>query len=142
MKTCKYYSNDVVPIFDHRGRLLFDSVDYCCNNKKRDVCSCGGDRTKCDFYLEVREKASKKQKLKFGEWVSVDDMLPENDYEKHWKDRTYYLVRIAPSGLMRVAKYGYRKHNWWIDSHDCVLESRNYNEVTHWMLLPKQPEGE
>lgn len=74
-------------------------------------------------------------------WISVDDRLPENDYEKHWKDRNYYLVKLAPSGLMRVAKYGYKNHNWWIDSHDCVLVAEHYTEVTHWMPLPEAPKG-
>ena len=29
----------------------------CWGTKERDECSCGGDRTKCDFYPEIREKA-------------------------------------------------------------------------------------
>lgn len=33
---------------------------YRCNGtRERDECSCGGDRTKCDFYPEVREKTKK-----------------------------------------------------------------------------------
>ena len=28
----------------------------CNGTRERDECSCGGDRTKCDFYPEVREK--------------------------------------------------------------------------------------
>lgn len=35
------------------------NVGVCIGTKCRDECSCGGDRTKCDFYLEVREKAQK-----------------------------------------------------------------------------------
>jgi hypothetical protein len=34
----------------------------CNGTKERDECSCGGDRTKCDFYPEVREKAKKESK--------------------------------------------------------------------------------
>ena len=35
-----------------------DFIKYeCWGTKERDECSCGGDRTKCDFYPEVREKA-------------------------------------------------------------------------------------
>ncbi len=75
------------------------------------------------------------------EWISVKNRLPENDYEKHWKDRNYYIVKLAPSGLMRVARYGYKNHNWWIDSHDCVMTAEHYTEVTHWMPLPDAPKG-
>lgn len=31
----------------------------CNGTRERDECSCGGDRTKCDFYPDVREKARK-----------------------------------------------------------------------------------
>lgn len=29
----------------------------CLGTREREACSCGGDRTKCDFYPEIREKA-------------------------------------------------------------------------------------
>lgn len=79
------------------------------------------------------------------EWISVKDRLPENDYGKHWKERKYYLVRLAPSDLMCVAHYGYKEYGWWIDGHDCVLSATNFKEVTHWMEinnLPQPPKGE
>ena len=31
-------------------------VGVCWGTKETDECSCGGDRTKCDFYPEVRKK--------------------------------------------------------------------------------------
>lgn len=34
-------------------------VGVCWGTKERDECSCGGDKAKCDFYSEVREKAKK-----------------------------------------------------------------------------------
>ena len=37
-------------------------VSYCNGTKERDECLCGGDETKCDFYLEVRERAKKEPK--------------------------------------------------------------------------------
>ena len=30
---------------------------YCTGTREQDECSCGGDRTKCDFYPEVRNKS-------------------------------------------------------------------------------------
>ncbi len=76
-----------------------------------------------------------------AEWIDVNERLPKNDYGKHWKDRRHYLVVVSPSGLMRVAKYGYKDKGWWIDSHDCVLAKERYTEVTHWMPLPEPPKG-
>ena len=34
-------------------------VGVCWGTRERDECSCGGDRSKCDFYPEVREKAQR-----------------------------------------------------------------------------------
>lgn len=73
------------------------------------------------------------------EWISVDERLPDNDWGKHWKERKYYLVFTKPSGLMNVAVYGYKEHNWWIDRNSCVLDEKNYKKVTHWMPLPEAP---
>lgn len=72
-------------------------------------------------------------------WISVEERLPDNDWGKHWKERKYYLVFTKPSGLMNVAVYGYKEHDWWIDRNSCVLDKKNYNEVTHWMPLPEPP---
>ena len=71
-------------------------------------------------------------------WISVTDHLPKNDYGTHWKERAYYLVRLR-NGTMRVAHYGYKEYDWWIDSHNCVLSKERYTEVTHWRRLPAQP---
>ena len=72
------------------------------------------------------------------EWIPVSERLPENDYGTHWKERPHYLVLLR-NGLMRVATFGYKEYGWWIDSHNCVLESKHYTEVTHWMPLPEPP---
>jgi hypothetical protein len=77
--------------------------------------------------------------IKNSEWISVEERLPENDYGKHWKERQYYLVMTEPTGLMRVARYGYKEYGWWVDGHSCVLDERNYKRVTHWMPLPEAP---
>jgi hypothetical protein len=36
----------------------------CFGTKEQDPCRCGGDRTKCDFYPEIREEATKKSSHK------------------------------------------------------------------------------
>lgn len=74
-------------------------------------------------------------------WIPVTERLPDNDYRKHWKERHYYLVRLQ-HGQMRVARYGYKKYDWWVDSHDCVLSKDHHTEVTHWMPLPQPPKGD
>ena len=46
--------------------FLKKEIFVCMGTKEQDECTCGGDRTKCDFYPEVREKA-----------------LRENNYESY-----------------------------------------------------------
>lgn len=74
-------------------------------------------------------------------WIPVTERLPENDYRKHWKERHYYLVRLQ-HGQMRTARYGYKKYDWWVDSHNCVLSKEHHTEVTHWMPPPEPLKGE
>ena len=40
-----------------------DRVGVCWGTKEIDECSCGGDRAKCDFYPEVRERALRKNNV-------------------------------------------------------------------------------
>ena len=42
-------------------RKYYETVGFCNGTKEQEECSCGGDRTKCSFYPEVREKALNKQ---------------------------------------------------------------------------------
>lgn len=42
---------------------IYKTVSSCFGTKERDECSCGGDRTKCDFYPEIREKAKARKCL-------------------------------------------------------------------------------
>ena len=87
-------------------------------------------RTKCKPLIPIGREEDR--------WIPVTEKLPKNDYGKHWKERAYYLVRLS-NGTMRVAHYGYKEYDWWIDSHDCVLSKKHYTEVTHWRQLPEQP---
>ena len=101
--------------------------DKVCN---RDI---GHGYSICPHYVNTADVAPR------AEWISVEERLPDNDWGKHWKERKYYLVFTKPSGLMNVAVYGYKEHDWWIDRNSCVLDKKNYKEVTHWMPLPEPP---
>ena len=70
-------------------------------------------------------------------WISVEERLPENDYEKHWKDRKQYLV-VMSNGMYTVCRYGYKEYDWWIDRNDSVIG--RFNQVVKWMELepPKE----
>lgn len=52
---CRYYE-------DGRPFGIMVGYNYCTGTKECDACSCGGDRTKCDFYPDVKMKALYKLK--------------------------------------------------------------------------------
>ena len=65
-----------------------------------------------------------------NEWVSVEERLPEDNFEvlmwrKKWK--------IAEAGT-------YRKAHFWV--YDKIGDSYTADDITHWMLLPAPPEKE
>lgn len=52
----------------HQRKTIWgDIIDECWGTKECDACSCGGDRSKCDFYENVRERA-RQQLLEKTAW--------------------------------------------------------------------------
>ena len=76
MEKCDYYRESIKakPRYSQYTGNYVGSVDvkygYCTGTKELDECYCGGDRTKCDFYPDIREKAIKEQKTISGIPVS------------------------------------------------------------------------
>ena len=66
----------------------------------------------------------------FGEWISVEERLPE--------ESGYTIVFCADGELRHVtfAKYQKTQKRWDLTG------ARSYWRVTHWMPLPEPPEGE
>lgn len=52
---CRYYE-------DGRPYGIMVGYNYCSSTKECDACSCGGDKTKCDFYPDIKRKAIYKLK--------------------------------------------------------------------------------
>jgi hypothetical protein len=71
-------------------------VGVCWGTKERDECSCNGDRSKCDFYPEVREKAHIKiynEGLffidKYGNTTTIDDVMLQYKQNSPTYDELY-----------------------------------------------------
>lgn len=47
---------------DGRPYGIMVGYNYCSDTKECDACSCGGDKTKCDFYPDIKRKAIYKLK--------------------------------------------------------------------------------
>lgn len=55
---------------DSSSPIFEREVGVCYGTKEKEECACGGDRTKCDFYPEIRKEALKKtQKHKISEAI-------------------------------------------------------------------------
>ena len=62
MKKCDCYQTAAwrVSKYNSTGHFLgtlLETHDVCTGTRECDECSCGGDRTKCSFYPEIRKKA-------------------------------------------------------------------------------------
>lgn len=143
MKKCDCYCVEEQIIGWHTPVDPKITTVYKCNGtRERDTCSCGGDRTKCDFYPEVREKALPK----FGEWISVEDELPKScDKDPDWSETV--LFRITQGHIHSGYRYKGRTQisfyddDWtspyWLDESENL--SFEDEDVTHWMPLPEPP---
>lgn len=144
MKKCDcYHKAEKIVFWPPDEAPMTVDTGSCWGTRERDECSCGGNRTKCDFYPEVREKALKEQEPKFGKWISVDDRLPdiENENVRRYNRRYSESVRVLcackqKSGKVMV-KEGYCRI---YDDYDiCWKIPGSIDSVTHWMPLPEPP---
>jgi len=96
-------------------------VSECWGTRERDVCSCGGDKTKCDFYKNVRNKADEDTK------DSIIDCLEEEI--RRLKDeppayRFYYCDSENSYLLGRRMDTMYYAH--WYDGNGFVWDMSRY----------------
>lgn len=76
---------------DENGIPIYESINVprCLGTKEKDVCDCGGDKLKCNFYERVRaEAAEEKKSLSTNKNVleEIEDLIGE-----HWgTDPIYY----------------------------------------------------
>ena len=101
------------------------NVSRCTGTKECDICSCEGDRRKCDFYPENRKpenvaKYEKEHEPKFGEWISVKDELPPINQK---------VIVLTKRGFILIDYVLTLESTWWVSG----------GAVTHWMPLPEPP---
>ena len=84
MKICDCYNIRKVTRYTYHpltGRPISHAVSepYCSGTKECDMCNCEGDRTKCDFYEDVRKDAKKSKTITHKEQKVAASIL--NDFE-------------------------------------------------------------
>lgn len=104
----------------------------CSGTKEQDECSCGGDKTKCDFYSEVREKANKESKkiVTNAEHIRAmtDDELADFFYGSPEEEFgiCYYCKNFGGAGSPEPCKSPYGA---------CMVEDKN-EAFKKWLKQP------
>ena len=94
METCSCYHEVTTHINDGYGKFKHETRYECYGTKEREECTCGGDRTKCNFYPDIKLAAELKNKETIGETTIY--------YAHHqWK----YYTEIEDYELELIKKY-------------------------------------
>ena len=107
---------------DDQGLVSF-SHDRCYATKEIEVCDCLGNEAFCNFYPEKRKAAAQP---KFGEWISVEDRLPDTRH-------AMLVCTRNRNNVPKIAMAYFENGFGWCGS------GGRWNNVTHWMPLPEPP---
>lgn len=83
----KYTYDTLDPMIDGDKKFV-GIVGECWGTKEKDLCNCKGDKTKCDFYSDIRKKAMKEQRQ--AELNKMPNKISNLIYEFWGTDPTYY----------------------------------------------------
>lgn len=134
MNKCDCYCEEEITYRDYMNFTTYtETHTRCKGTKERDLCSCGGDRAKCNFYPEVRKTALREIEPKVGEWISVKDRLPKINEEVIVYRGNHY------GDLMNI--YIYLGNNEWEDDYGYWGKTDDEG-ITCWTCLPQPPKGD
>ena len=90
-----------------QGKLLPDYEDICegicLGTKEVDYCSCGGDRSKCDFYESVRQETRVEDRRSDMTTQQAFEEI-ENLIGKYWVTDSIYYINSTNGGVAGAAK--------------------------------------
>ena len=95
-------------------------------------------REALDMAVKQFEQIESGEYVKADGWISVEDRLPECDFEKYYREHiTYpsYLVMIEGKYPL-VLRYS-DSHFGWHRGNDFARK-----DITHWQPLPAPPKGD
>lgn len=87
---CYHVEPEIHRFVDENGDLVYGNINIprCWGTKESDVCDCGGDKSKCNFYERVRAEAAEEKK--FSERKDVLDEIEKLIGEFWGTDPIYY----------------------------------------------------
>lgn len=87
---CYHVDPEIHCFVDENGDSVYGNINVprCWGTKESDVCDCGGDKSKCNFYERVRAEAAEEKK--FSERKDILEEI-ENLIGEYWgTDPIYY----------------------------------------------------
>ena len=84
----------------HAERNWLGKMGVCWGTKEREACSCGGDESKCDFYDDVRKRATLKTTNADRIRAMTDEELAEflDGVRIDWYNSHYPLTETGANG--------------------------------------------
>jgi hypothetical protein len=96
MEKCNCYVEDTYLTYDNVLRTPnYKIVSRCNGTKERDVCSCGGNETKCDFYPAKRAAAQARK---------ATDEFKENRKYTYEETREQFLLALNSNGYLNMCE--------------------------------------
>ena len=94
----------------------------------------GGMRSVKDECLMIRVRQTVRNAPTIGGWISVKDKMPDTDGEYLVYGQSEAMRELLPDNDPIWICYYCKEHGFYnIELH------REYDYITHWMLLPKPP---
>lgn len=100
---CYHVEAEVHRFVDEDGGSVYGNINVprCWGTKEKDVCDCGGDKSKCNFYERVRAEAAEEKKLSENKDV-LDEIV--NLIGDYWGTNPYYYVNSNDKQEASAAK--------------------------------------
>lgn len=88
---CYHVEPEIHYFVDENGDSVYGNINVprCWGTKESDVCDCGGDKSKCNFYERVRAEAAEEKK--FSERKDILEEI-ENLIGEYWGCNPIYYT--------------------------------------------------
>jgi hypothetical protein len=120
MEWCKCYC-------DSSDDWLGDGQAHCYGTKEIEICNCGGDKSKCDFYPEYRKenKNTMKYDIKVGDYVET--VAGIMGYVNRIAGNQFYWIVTNRNNIPDSCEIGVETWGDMYDIEHCYIRVGNYD---------------
>lgn len=120
MEKCNCYREDVYG-------WLEEGKAHCYGTKEVEICNCGGDKSKCDFYPEYRKKNKNimKYDIKVGDYVETVDGIM--GYVNRITDNNFYWIVTNRNNIPDSCEIGNETWGGFNEIEHCYIRVGQYD---------------